>query len=349
MLSRKYTGTFILVCLVVFLFSIIGVQALASSEFTIKVGQTNEATDDSIFHLIATRFMELVEEYSEGRIECEYYPSFQLGGEQEQVRNLQLGLQEVTIPSFANISPYANSLYFISLPYIFDSVEQGRAVMEQMLPQVNEWAINEGGVRILAFQDAGFRVLTNSKKPVEYLKDLQGLKIRIPQNPIWIETFKSWGIDPIPLDWGETFGAMQQRVVDGQENPYNVPAALGFYEVQKYVTEINAIYQTSATLISEKFFQSLPPDLQEIMLRAGKETQEYEWWLADTTIERDKQILRDNGMVLLGEPKDMEEWVERASATWPKFYSLIGGGDEEKGKAIIETVEKYKAEFDASQ
>lgn len=348
-LNNKHASTIILICLAVFLFSASGVCALQNPEFTIKVGQTNEATDDSIFHLIATKFIDLIEEYSEGRIKCEYYPSFQLGGEQEQVRNLQLGLQEVTIPSFSNLSPYAPSLYFVSLPYIFDSVEQGRAVMDQMMPQVNEWAINEGGVRILAFQDAGFRVLTNSKKPVERLEDLQGLKIRIPQNPIWIEIFKSWGIDPIPMDWGETFGAMQQKVIDGQENPYNVPAALGFYEVQKYVTDINAIYQTSATLISEKFFQSLPSDLQEVVLKAGKETQEYEWWLADTTIERDKQILRDNGMILSGEPEDMEEWVKRARATWPKFYSLIGNGDEEKGKAIIETVEKYKAEFDASQ
>jgi tripartite ATP-independent transporter DctP family solute receptor len=348
MLNRKYVRMFVLICLVVFLFSMSGVQA-AGPEFTIKVGQTNEATDVSIFHLIATKFIELIEEYSDGRIKCEYYPSFQLGGEQEQVRNLQLGLQEVTIPSFANISPYANSLYFVSLPYMFDSVEQGRAVMDKMLEQVNEWAITEGGVRILAFQDAGFRVLTNSKKPIEYLKDLQGVKIRIPQNPIWIETFKSWGIDPIPLSWSETFNALQQQVVDGQENPYNVPAALKFYEVQKYVTEINAIYQTSATLISEKFFQSLPSDLQEAVLKAGKETQEYEWELADTTIERDKQILRDNDMILLGEPKDKEEWVKRAQATWPKFYSLIGGGNEEKGKEIIEIVEKFKAEYDATQ
>jgi TRAP-type transport system periplasmic protein len=349
MLSRKNIRTLMLIFLVVFMFSTSGVYALQDPEFTIKVGQTNEATEESIFHLIATFFIEKVEEYSEGRIECEYYPSFQLGGEQEQVRNLQLGLQEVTIPSFANLSPFASSTYFISLPYIFDSVEQGRAVMDQMLPQVNEWTINEAGVRILSFQDAGFRVLTNSKKPVESLEDLQGLKIRIPQNPIWIEAFKSWGIDPIPLDWSETFNAMQQKVVDGQENPYNVPAALGFYEVQKYVTEIDFIYQTSATLISEKFFQTLPSDLQEAMLKAGKETQEYEWWLADTTIEKDKQTLRDNGMILLGRPKDFEEWVERARSTWPKFYGLIGNGDEEKGKAIVDTVEKYKEEFDASQ
>ncbi|WP_258360776.1 TRAP transporter substrate-binding protein [Moorella sulfitireducens (nom. illeg.)] len=316
------------------------------AEFTIRFGHANEPTDASIFHVVALKFKELTEKYSNGRIQVEIYPSAQLGGEQEMVRNCQLGTQEVTEVSIANLNPYSKSLYFLSLPYIFDSVEQGRAVANNMMEQINQWAINEAGVRILSFQDAGFRVLSNSKKPVKKLADLQGLKIRIPQNPIWIATFKSWGIDPVPLDWAETFNALQQKVVDGQENPYNVLVAQKFYEIQKYVTDIDFIYQTSAILISEKFFQTLPKDLQEAVIKAGKETQAFEWDLADKSIESDKRTITEKGMVLLGRPEDFDEWVKRARSTWPQFYELMGNGDKEKGKQIIETVEKFKAEYE---
>lgn len=324
-------------------------KAAGKPEFTIRFGHANEPTEASIFHVVALKFKELVEKYSNGRIKVDIYPSAQLGGEQEMVRNCQLGTQEVTEVSIANLNPYAKSLYFLSLPYMFDSVEQGRAVVSNMLDQINKWAIEEAGVRILSFQDAGFRVLSNSKKPVKRLSDLQGLKIRIPQNPIWIAAFKSWGVDPVPLDWAETFNALQQKVVDGQENPYNVLVAQKFYEIQKYVTDIDFIYQTSAILISEKFFQQLPNDLKDVLIKAGKETQAFEWDLADKSIEKDKQTIKEKGMILLGPPEDKEEWVKRARSTWPQFYELIGQGDKEKGKQIIETVEKYKAEYAAKK
>ncbi|MCL4439539.1 MAG: ABC transporter substrate-binding protein, partial [Firmicutes bacterium] len=93
------------------------------------------------------------------------------------------------------------------------------------------------------------------------------------------------------------------------------------------------------------FFQGLPKDLQEALIKAGKETQAFEWDLADKSLESDKRTVKEKGMVLCGPPEDKEEWVKRAKSTWPQFYELIGKGDKEKGKQIIDTVEKYKAEY----
>ena len=327
-----------------------GIGQASAAEFTMKLGHSNQPNPkDSVFHACALKFEEYLEKYSNGRIDVQIFPAFQLGSEQEQVRASQLGTQESTIISTNNLNVFARSLGFLTLPYIFETVAEGRNVIDTGWDKFNEWSIKEAGVRLLAVIDAGFRDLTNSKKPVRNLADLQDIKVRVPKNPIMIGAFKSWGNEPIPLAWSETFNALQQKVVDAQENPINVMLAVKFYEVQKYVTDISYIYQSNFLVASEKWFQSLPKDLQAAVVRAGKETTDWERDYIEAVTKSDiKRLKEDHGIVFSGPPEDKPEWIKRARGIWPDYYDYIGKGDAQKGKGVVDYVVKLTKDFRAA-
>ena len=315
-------------------------QGRGAGEFeavTLRFGHANQPTEASVFHLVALKFKELTEDYTDGKVTVEIYPAAQLGSEQEMVRALQLGTLDFTLISMTNLNPFAETLNFFTLPYLFESTEQGRIIIDRKWDQINEYSIYQAGCRILTITDAGFRHISNSKKPIRSLEDLQDVKIRVPNNKVLIEMFKSWGVDPIPMAWSETFSALQQKVVDGQENPINVLVAQQFYEVQDYVTLDGHIWQTGTLLISEKIFDGLPEEIQDAVVMAGKETMEWERDFINKSIESDKKTVQEKGMEIL-ELTDKDEWMRRARTTWDQFYESIGNGNAEMGKQIGEEI-----------
>jgi TRAP-type C4-dicarboxylate transport system substrate-binding protein len=176
---------------------------------------------------------------------------------------------------------------------------------------------------------SGFRVLTNSKKPVKTLADLKGLKIRVPKNEIMIASYQSWGINPTPMTWSETFTALQQGVVDGQDNPYATINSMKFNEVQKYITNIRYVFSLEPLIVGEAMFKKQPADVQKAILDAGVEATEYSYkWLAETEAKIKKELVA-KGMQIT-DPADGEgEWIVKATtAVWPKFYASIGGKDK---------------------
>lgn len=304
---------------------------------TLRFGHANQPTEASVFHLVALKFKELTEKYTDNKVTVEIYPASQLGSEQEMVRALQLGTVDFTLVSMTNLNPFAETLNFFTLPFLFESTEQGRKVLDAKWDQINDYAIYQAGCRILTITDAGFRHISNSKKPITSLEDLQDVKIRVPNNKVLIAMFKSWGVDPIPMAWSETFSALQQKVVDGQENPINVLVAMQFYDVQDHVTLDGHIWQTGTLLISEKIFDGLPSDIQESIVKAGKETMEWERDFISKSIESDKKTVQEKGMEI-HELEDRDEWIKRARTTWDQFYESIGNGDAERGKEIVEQI-----------
>ena len=181
-------------------------------------------------------------------------------------------------------------------------------------------------MRIIEWTYTGFRVLTNSKKPVESVADLQGLVIRVPKNEIMIDTYKSWGISPTPMAWSETFAGLQTKVVDGQDNPDTTINAMKFYEVQDYVTEIRYIFSIEPLIVSESVFQDLSAADQEAVLEAGKAaTQASAQFLRDKEAEI-KELLVEKGMQISVPENNEAEFIQLATeAVWPKFYDSIGG------------------------
>jgi len=189
--------------------------------------------------------------------------------------------------------------------------------------------VRDANVRIVGWAYSGFRVLTNSKKPIRTLADLQGLKIRVPKNEIMIATYQAWGINPTPMAWGETFTALQQRVVDGQDNPYITVAAMKFNEVQKYITNVRYVFSLEPLIVSESVFKRQPADVQKAILEAGAEASEHSYkWLQDTE-NKIKKDLAALGMQITDAADGEKEFITKASTVvWPKFYQSIGGKDK---------------------
>ena len=177
-----------------------------------------------------------LEKYSDNAFDFQLFPSMQLGDEQETVRALQLGTLQMSMLATNNYAPFAPSCGWVNMPYLFDTLDEFRALLDAMWEQNNEWAVKEGGCRILSILDIGYRQLTTSAKhPVRKLADAKGIKIRTPQNALMVSTFKALGLEPTAVSFSETFNALQQGVVDGQEGCFNNVVTLKFYEAQKYV------------------------------------------------------------------------------------------------------------------
>ena len=295
----------------------------AAAEYTMRLSHGDNENNPT--HKGALKFEELVEKYSDGRIDVQIFPSNQLGSEQEVAQALRMGSIESEILYTGNLVPLAPSVGVMMLPYAFTSNEEAHAAVDALKGPLNERLPKEAGVRVLGYFEKGFRVLTNGEREVKTLEDLKGLKIRVSKNNIAIETFKSWGLDPIPMAWAEVFPALQQGVIDGQENPYTTAISSKFYEVQKYITEVHYLIWSGPIIVSDRFYQGLPEDLQAALDKAGEEAASYEREVSAKEAAAAKEKLVELGMTLTGAPEDEEKWQEAAKALWPSFAADIGG------------------------
>ena len=199
---------------------------------TLRVGMGVPLDSDQ--GAFALRFKEIVEGLSKGKVTVELFPNGALGTETEMLQNARMGTLDIAIIGVGNAVPFVKELGTLSMPYLLETPYDVAKVTTGELNQMwNDYAMKNGGFKIIGWTYSNFRYITNSKRPIKNLADVKNLKIRVPHNQIILETFKAWGANPVPMDWAETFTALQQGVVDGQENPYIVNYTSKFHEVQK--------------------------------------------------------------------------------------------------------------------
>ncbi len=276
------------------------------------------------------KFAEILEKKAAGKVKFDYFPNGQLGSEQDTVNDCSMDTLDFSVLAVNNLTPFSPTVGVLTLPYVIQGVDEAAKLTQGTFGE--ELAANtlrDAGVRIVAWTYSGFRVLTNSKRPVKTVADLKGLVIRVPKNAIMIDSYKSWGINPTPMAWSETFTALQQKVVDGQDNPFITVNAMKFYEIQKYVTTLRYLFSLEPIIMSEDLFQRQNPEMQKLILDAGKEATAYsKKWLVDSE-DAIKKSLVEKGMVIDDAADGEKEWIERATKTvWPKYYDSIGGKDK---------------------
>jgi TRAP-type transport system periplasmic protein len=279
---------------------------------------------------MSEKFSQLFNEKTGGKHKVSMFPNGQLGSEQDTINDASMGTLDFSTLAINNLTPFSPSVGVLTLPYVILGLDDAvKLTRGEVGKELIENTIRDSGVRVVAWAYSGFRVLTNSKKPVATLEDLKGLVIRVPKNEIMIASYQAWGINPTPMAWSETFTALQQKVVDGQCNPFITVSAMKFYEVQKYVTTIRYIFSLEPLVISESVFQDMKPELQKAVLEAGQEATLFsEQYLKDS----EAAIIEDltsKGMVITAPADDEKAWIEKAtSAVWPKYYKSIGGKEK---------------------
>ncbi|WP_209507932.1 MULTISPECIES: TRAP transporter substrate-binding protein [unclassified Ruegeria] len=308
--------------------------AADAKNFKIAVGDSAGSAQEAL----GIAFVKALEEKSGGAHTATLFLNGQLGSEQDTVNEAAIGTLDMSLLAINNITPFSPSVGVFTLPYVILSLEDAEKLTQGPIGQeLVENTIRDAGVRIIGWTYTGFRRLTNSKKPVKSVADLQDLVIRVPKNEIMIETYKAWGINPTPMAWSETFTGLQTKVVDGQDNPYLTINAMKFYEVQDHVTNLRYIFSIEPLIVSEAVFQDLSAEDQAILLEAGQEAT-----LASAQFLRDseaaiKEELTAKGMEIIDPENDEAEFIELAtSAVWPQFYDSIGG--VEKLNTVLEAI-----------
>ena len=217
-------------------------------------------------HGDAVTFKSLVEAATNGQVKVQVYPACQLGSEREMLEGVKVGTIEMCNVSEGTVPGFFPEISILSIPYLFESAPLawkvldgpfGRDLMEEMRQKT--------GIRCLTITENGFRNFTNRIRPIKKPEDLKGLKIRTMEHPGHMEMVKALGADPTPIAWGELYTALQQKVVDGQENPISLILTMKFYEVQKYLIMDGHIYSIDFTFMNDKFFEGLPKDVQRIV------------------------------------------------------------------------------------
>lgn len=298
--------------------------AFAQTPSIIRIGLGDPINSE--MGAIATRFKEIVESRTNGKVRIRIYPNSQLGDESKMIQNVRRETLDMAVVGIANTVPVVHKLGILTLPYLFENIyEVVRGCTGPAHQMLNDFAIKEGGFRILGWTYTGYRHLSNAVHPIKSLADVKDLKFRVPQSTVIIETYRSWGATPVPISWSETFTALQQGVVDGQCYGYITFQAAKSNEVQKYITEVHYTYQLQPMIISERVFKKLSPKMQKIFVEAGHDAQQYCLAFQLINAARAKAELIASG-IQIDNLEDEAEWKRLAVETvWPKMTNFVGG------------------------
>ncbi len=249
-------------------------QAQDIQERTIRFGHLNN-TDHPV-SMGVKKFAELVAAKSGGKITVKEFPANQLGNEMQQTSALQGGVQEMQAPATTSLVGIVKEFGLVDFPFVVSNFKQADAMLDGPLGKQLTAKLPEKGLVALAFWDLGFRNVTNSKRPITKGEDLEGIKLRVIPNPVFLDTFKTFKANPLPLPFAELYNALESKAVDGQENPFAVILSNKFYEVQKYLSVTNHVYAANIILISKKFWDKLSPVEQKLLQDAATEARDYQ-------------------------------------------------------------------------
>ena len=266
----------------------------AAGPQTIKLAHVVNEKDG--FHIAALKFKELVEARTKGAVKVEVFPNASLGDERTLIEGMQIGTIAMGVITNGPVANFLPEIAAFEMPFMFASPEEAYKVLDGPVGQKVLAKLDAINLKGLAYAERGFRNLTNSKKVVKTPADMAGLKIRVMENPVYIDTFKTLGTNAVPMAWTEALTALQQGTIDGQENPVNVIYSFKLNETQKYLTMTKHSYAPALFLMSKKVFGSFNKETQDILVKAAQEAAVHERkWNAEQMTEQLK-TLKEKGM-----------------------------------------------------
>jgi len=246
--------------------------AQAGTKIVIKVA--SGVAPDHPENIGARKIKELVEKKAGDRLDVQVFTDGQLGDQRTMVENMRNGTLEITWVTVGFFGSYEPILNVIESGYLFRDSQHSYKVFDGPMGEEIRGLVEKHGVKLLGYWEAGLRHITNSARPIRTPEDLKGLKIRTPQAKYHLNTLKYMGANPVAMSFGELYTAMQQKVVDGQENPVSNIYKSKFYEVQKYMSLTGHLHLTHMVMYSAKLWENLPPDLQKVVRESVIESQE---------------------------------------------------------------------------
>ena len=265
----------------------------------------------------ATEAMEIFKEEVEAaseELEVELFPAMQLGGAGENVDQVRSGTVFAVFTSIAYFTSSVPEYEAVSLPFLFGTREQAFEVIDGEVGELFNERMKEAGFINLGYGELGFRNLTNDTRAIESVDDFEGLKIRLQPNEVHLETFRALGANPVSMDISEVYSALQQGVLDGQENPYNIIATRNFYEVQEHLSDSGHFYDFINAPANREMFEDLSEEEQQVVRNAMDKAMDFQREEAARRAEQDKQDLIDRGMTFTPISADARADIREATS-----------------------------------
>lgn len=305
---------------------VLGLAAAANAaDFVFKLGHI--ADPENPYAKGAEKFAQLVKEKTGGKVEIQVFPSSQLGNQRDLVEGTQFGTIDFTMTSTAVLGNFLPQIAVFDLPFIFRDVQHAYKALDTVGMEI---AQKLQGMKLLAYYENGVRHMTNSKRPIRKPEDMKGLKIRVMEQPIYIEMIKALGGNPTPMAFGELFTALQQGVVDGQENPAAHIYTARFFEVQKYISLTAHTYSAEPMLVSLAAWNKLPKDLQEKVQAAANESKDWQRDLCRQLEEGYWTKIRESGKSEINRDVDKQAFADATRGVWAMFEKKVGKENIEK-------------------
>ncbi|MDR3176666.1 MAG: DctP family TRAP transporter solute-binding subunit [Desulfovibrio sp.] len=300
-------------------------SAFAAPQITLKLGHI--ADPQNPYAQGAVKFADLVKEKTNGTVEIQVFPSSQLGNQRDLVEGLTFGTVDLTMTSTAVFGNFVPEMGVFDLPFIFRDIAHTYKVLDTIGMEVAKKG-EVRGIRTLGMMENGVRHMTNSRLPIKSPADMKGLKVRVMEQPVYIEMMKLLGASPTPMAFGEIYTALQKGVIDGQENPLAHIWTSRFFEVQKYISLTGHTYSAEPLLISLIAWKKLSPDQQKAVEEAAAQSV---GWQRNLCRGLDKEYIKnitESGKSVVNDDVDLKAFADATRATWQIFAKQIKGGQE---------------------
>jgi len=309
---------------------LVGSAVAADKPIVVRLGHVGFT--GSLFEKTANYFEKLVEARSQGEVDIRVFGASQLGKDKEMMQAVRLGNLEMCLPS--TVVPAVAPIFgFQELPFLF----KDRNHVERALLGPVGWKLNDvlkgKEYIILGFWENGFRKITNNTRPINAPEDLKGIKLRTPKSPARVRLFKTLGANPTSMSFKEVFSALQQGVIDGQENPMAQIMSAKFNEVQKYLSISNHVYTPGYALIGKKFFEGLPPEIQYTLRVAAADTGNY---ARRTGEQMDGKLMKEAEKTMKINEIDRKAFMEASKSLYDAYPKEFGAD----GKWILDHIMK---------
>jgi tripartite ATP-independent transporter DctP family solute receptor len=295
----------------------------AQQPITIRLGHVG--FPGSIFDIMSNKFASDVNEALKGRVEVKVFHSSQLGSDEQMIKGIRVAAPEMQVPSTI-MSTVEQRYGVFEMPYLIVNRAHMKKVAENK--QVQK-ALFDGlparGIRMLGVWENGFRHITNNRRPIKVPGDLNDIKLRVPGGVWRVKMFKAYGANPSPMPFAEVYSALQQGVMDGQENPFPQIWSAKFHEVQKYLSLTGHVYTPAYLIVNEDFWRKLPKDVQDTIAKIAWATGDF----ARSEGERlDKELLGKIAPPMRVNEPNKELFIKASGAVYEEFGKEVAGGAE---------------------
>ena len=271
------------------------------------------------------KFAESVAAKTNGRIKVNLFFNSALGSDQAVVTAIKGGTVELAVMNTGILATEAKELAIFDFPFLFANEKESDAIVDGPIGKKMHALLEPKGIIGLAYWELGYRQITNSKRPLTKVEDVDGLKLRVIPNTINVDWVKALNANPTPLPFPEVYGALEQKAIDGQENPINVIASNKFWEVQKHIAITNHQYNPQSVIMSKRVWDSLSPADRKIIDDAADEAAKTQRAQARASVAESLELLRKNGMqVTQFPPAEVAKLRERMKPVIAKHAAIVG-------------------------